>query len=155
MTLKIDSATIEVDAQWNKSLMYVCCFIKKIWMEHNEKDTRIILGTWNKFWVFFFVQKSVYFNQKSRKMLLKVLAIARVWDINRNSLGMAKLVWQCISIHYIRQLQCIAIRCQTNLAIPREYGCRPLFASRVCAFFVYRLCYFGILMSIRNSLFVQ
>ena len=30
MTLKIVGATIEVDAQSNKSLMYVCCSIKQM-----------------------------------------------------------------------------------------------------------------------------
>ena len=37
MTLKIYGTTIEVDAQSNKSLMYVRCCIKQIWMEHQKK----------------------------------------------------------------------------------------------------------------------
>ena len=37
MTLKIDGSTIEVDAQSNKSLIYVCYSIKEIWMEDKKK----------------------------------------------------------------------------------------------------------------------
>ena len=37
MTLKIDNATIEVNAQSYKSLMYVCCSTKQILIEHQKK----------------------------------------------------------------------------------------------------------------------
>ena len=37
------------------------------------------------------------------------------------SLGMAKLVWQRIATDSSHRIECIAIHCQTNLAILREY----------------------------------